>query len=112
VSAPVPAYVRKATLVRVLDADTAIFALDHGRFPDAKAVTEAPIRVRGLTCPELSEPGGREAALEAKRILSGAGQIVVQTYRGSFARTVGDVWVDGVSFAELMALRGHATPGT
>jgi endonuclease YncB( thermonuclease family) len=106
---PVPAYVRKATLVRVVDGDTAVFALDHGRFPDAKAVTEAPIRVRGLLCPELAEPGGREAAIAAEELLAGASSIVVQTYRGSFGRTVGDVWMDGALFADVMVELGHGS---
>lgn len=106
---PVPAYVRNARFVKAHDGDTATFALDHGTYPTSRAVTECDIRVRGLYCPELSEPGGAEAAEHARTLLEQASRITVQTYKGSFARTVADVWTDGVLFADLMVAAGHGS---
>lgn len=106
---PVPAYVRNATFVSNHDGDTLVLALDHGKFPTSRAVTECDIRVKGLYCPELSEPGGTEAAEHARALLEAASRITVQTYKGSFARTVADVWVDGQLFAETMVAAGHGT---
>lgn len=109
---PTPAYVRNATFVSNHDGDTVTLALDHGRYPDSKALTEAVLRIRGLYCPELSETGGHEATVYAHDLLANAGRITAQTYKGSFARTVADVWVDGALFSELMiaAQHGTATP--
>jgi endonuclease YncB( thermonuclease family) len=107
---PVPAYVRKAEFISAHDGDTVTLRLDHGRFPSVRSVDEVPIRVRNLYCPELSEEGGPEARDFAHEILSGAQRITVQTYKGSFARTVADIWVDGQLYAELAVAAGHGAP--
>lgn len=104
---PIPAYVRKATFVSNHDGDTVTLALDHGRFPTSRAVTEAELRIKDLFCPELSEAGGAEAAEFTRNTLASAQRIVVQTYKGSFARTVADVWVDGESLADRVVAAGH-----
>lgn len=106
---PVPAYVRKATFIEAHDGDTATFALDHGAYPSSRAVTEAVIRVKDLYCPELSQAGGAEAGEFTRGILARAARITVQTYKGSFARTVGDVWVDGRLLADVVIEAGHGT---
>ncbi len=106
---PVPAYVSKATFVSNHDGDTVTLALDHGRYPTSKAITEAELRIRGLYCPELSQPGGHEAAEYVRAVLTGTQRIVVQTYKGSFARTVADVWVDGKLLSDLVIEAGHGT---
>jgi endonuclease YncB( thermonuclease family) len=106
---PTPAYVRNAVFVSNHDGDTVTLALDHGRFPTSKSVTECEIRVKDLYCPELSEPGGGEAADFARTLLTAAKRITVQTYKGSFARTVADVWVDGLPFAAAMISAGHGS---
>lgn len=106
-SAPTPAYVRHATYLDNHDGDTVTLALDHGKYPTSKAVTEAELRIRGLWCPELSEPGGIEAATHLRSLMVGAAWITCQTYKGSFGRTIADVWVDGRPLAELMIAAGH-----
>jgi endonuclease YncB( thermonuclease family) len=106
---PVPAYVFLAEYVSNHDGDTVTLRLDHGRFPTSKAVTEAELRIRGLYCPELSEPGGAEARDFTRETLRVAQRLVVQTYRGSFARTVADIWVDGVPLTDLVIAAGHGS---
>lgn len=106
---PVPSYVRKAQYLGLHDADTIWLALDHGRFPTSRSVTEAELRIRNLWCPELDKPGGPEAAAFVHDVLTRAERIVAQTYRASFARTVADVWVDGRSLADLVIAAGHGT---
>ena len=103
---PTPAYVRRATFIGNHDGDTVVLALDHGKFPTSKTVTECDIRVKGLYCPELSEPGGAEAAEFTRGLLAGAQRITVQTYKGSFARTVADVWVDGRLLTDVVVEAG------
>lgn len=104
---PIPAYVRLATFVWNHDGDTVTLALDHGRYPTSKSITEVDLRIRNLWCPELSEAGGAEAAAFVRATMLAAKRIVAQTYKGSFARTVADVWVDGQSLAELVVAAGH-----
>lgn len=106
---PVPSYVFKGTFVAAHDGDTVTIALDHGRYPASKTITEADLRVRGLYCPELRDDGGPEAAEFTRQTLMAAQRIVVQTYRGSFERTVADIWVDGQSFADVVINAGHGT---
>ena len=108
-TAPIPSYTFKAELVSVHDGDTQTYRLDHGRFPSAKSCTEVPIRVRGLFCPELSAPGGIEARTFVSVVLVGVKSIIVQTYKGSFERTVGDVWIDGRLLADVVIAAGHGT---
>jgi endonuclease YncB( thermonuclease family) len=103
---PIPGYVFKAEYISNYDGDTLLLRLDHGKFPTSKACTECDIRVKDLWCPELSEPGGIEAREVAAQMLKAAERIVVQTYKGSFARTVADVWVDDQLFGERMAALG------
>lgn len=108
---PTPAYVFKATYLENHDGDNVLLALDHGKFPKSKAVTEAELRIKGLFCPELKESGGPEALAYARLLWTSARRIVAQTYKGSFERTVADVWIDGVLFADAMILAGHGRPG-
>jgi endonuclease YncB( thermonuclease family) len=107
---PEPAYVFRAEFISNHDGDTVTLRLDHGKFPDSKACTEAVLRVKGLFCPELSQKGGPEARDAAHDLLSTATRIVAATYKGTFARTVADIWIDGMSFAELMIAAGHGSP--
>jgi|tagenome__1003787_1003787.scaffolds.fasta_scaffold17192493_2 endonuclease YncB( thermonuclease family) len=116
--APKPCYVRRAELVEVHDGDTQIYRLDHGRFPKVRSCDEVPIRVRNLYCAELRTAAGLEARMGAIELLTGAQEIVVETFRsksgmsfmGSMERTVGDVWIDGKLFAERMVELGFGTP--
>lgn len=107
---PIPAYVRLAKFVANHDGDTVTLALDHGKYPTSKSVTEAELRIRNLWCPELSEPGGVEAAEFTRATLAAATRIVAQTYKASFGRTVADVWVDGFELAGLVIAAGHGKP--
>lgn len=107
ISEPTPAYVRLAKYVSNHDGDTVTLALDHGKFPTSKTVTEAELRLKGVFSPELSEPGGKEAAEFTRTVLLSAARIVAQTYKGSFARTIADVWVDGQLLADVIIEAGH-----
>lgn len=106
---PIPAYVYKAQFAGLHDADTIWLALDHGKFPTSRSVTEAELRIRNLWCPELDKPGGIEAAQFVADLLINASRIVAQTYKASFARTMADVWVDGAPLADLVIAAGHGS---
>lgn len=103
---PIPQYVFKAKYLENHDGDNATLALDHGKFPKSKSVTEAELRIKGLFCPELDEPGGFEARDFVGEVLFNAKRITVQTYKGSFERTISDVWVDGELLSDLVVDRG------
>ncbi len=110
-SAPIPSYVRRATFVDPVDGDSFWLRLDHGRFPSTRSEDTIHVRVKDLWCPELNEPDGPEAAKFTTDTLAGAQRIIAQTYKGSFARTVADVWVDDVLLAHrvIAAKLGSAT---
>ena len=117
-SAPEPCYVRKAQFVAPVDGDSFYVRLDHGSFPNTRSEDTIEVRVLDLWCPELDEPGGPEAADFTTSVMRQAAKIVVQTFRtkgdkgkGSFARTIGDVWVDDERLADVVvgAHHGHRT---
>jgi endonuclease YncB( thermonuclease family) len=108
--APIPAYVFKAELIDVHDGDTHTYRLDFGRFPATRITAEVPVRVHGLYCAELRQEGGAAARAFAHSLLTSGPPITVRTYKASFARTVGDVWVGGELFADLMRAAGHHRP--
>jgi micrococcal nuclease len=103
-----PCYRYRATVDRVIDGDTYILRLDLG-FRTSAALT---IRVRGYDAPEIvgaDRARGIAAKIAAGNFLGGAKTIVVESYKDaqSFARWIGDVYVDGHSIAELLIEAGH-----
>lgn len=106
---PIPAYAFKAKYLGNHDGDNVWLALDHGKFPTSRAVTECEIRLKDVYCPELNKPGGVEARDFVAATLFDAGRITAQTYKPSFARTMADVWVDGRLLSELIIEAGHGT---
>jgi endonuclease YncB( thermonuclease family) len=92
-------YVRKAEVVRILDADTLELRVDLGY----RVYSRVLVRVRGYNAAELPTVEGWAALNKATRILE-SGQITVKSYKDhmSFARWICDLWIDGQSFAELM----------
>lgn len=87
----------------VHDGDTVRLLLDcgveTGAFPW--------IRIAGVNCPELGTPGGAEATDFTRGLLLGAHAISVSVHGRSFARWVGQVFVDGADIAGLIITAGH-----
>ena len=102
-----PAYrYRVSSIVRVIDGDTLICDLDLG----FKVHAHLPIRVRGINCPELPSMAGWAAKQATETLLAAAQTILLESYKDqqTFARWVADVYVDGVSLADLLRELGHA----
>lgn len=93
-------FVRKASVVRVIDGDTYEMRIDLGYRVEGRFL----IRVRNLNTPEMNTPEGREARLKAQGILEAATDILVVSYKDaqSFARWIADVYVNGRSMVEWM----------
>ena len=104
-----PAYRYAATLVRVIDGDTAILRIDVG----FHASIEAHVRLLGWNCPERRDPLGPAATAATEQILRGAGQIIVETQKDkqTLGRWLGRVFVDGRDIGELLEQRGLASRG-
>jgi endonuclease YncB( thermonuclease family) len=103
-----PCYRYHATVDRVIDGDTYLLRLDLG----FRASVTIPVRVRGYNAPEMTgvdRARGTLARATAVLFLSNAKVIVVETYKDtqSFSRWIGDVYVDGVSIAQLLTDAGH-----
>lgn len=105
-TAPVPAYAYKATLERMVDADTYWLVCDFGTLSGARVTLPVYIRLHGFDAIERSDPRSPEAVAFAQHLLT-TSQVVVQTYKQpSFARTVADVWCDGTHLGELLRAAG------
>jgi endonuclease YncB( thermonuclease family) len=99
-------YIRRISETkRVHDGDTFLFEIDQG-MGDKR---EAWIRLKDIDIVELHEEYGEEARSHAEWLLTSAQVVIIQTFktRGgedktSFIRYIADVYVDGVSIADLM----------
>ena len=103
-----PAYRYRASLVRVVDADTLVLSVDLG----FRVHLQVPVRLRGWDAPELRTPEGRAAADFVRKVCERGEHLLVETFRDqrSFARWVGDVYVDGRRLTDLLAAAGHGRP--
>lgn len=109
---PIVDYAYHAKLLEVHDGDTYKMRFDLGF-----GITSTHwLRLRGAWSPELSEPGGAEAAAWVSLRLITAHQIIVRTQKTrtgtdvrSFVRYIADIWVDSESLADQLVAKGHAT---
>ena len=65
------------------------------------------IRLRGYNAPELSEPGGVEAAQRLAQLLKEGPIRLVPHGQDVYARTVADVFVNEQNVAEIMVAEGY-----
>lgn len=95
-------YRYKAQVVRVIDGDTMEFDVDLGFY----ITNRIRLRVKDYNAPEIrgeEREEGLKAKAKAEQILIGFSFIEVVTYKDrSFDRWVGDIYVDGKDFKELM----------
>jgi len=84
--------------VRTVDGDTIRYGTDR-------------IRIRGYNAPELSEPGGRDAALRLEQLMQEGTIDIVPHGRDVYGRTLADVFVNGQNVAEVMTGEGYGWRG-
>ncbi|OYT24708.1 MAG: hypothetical protein CCU27_02745, partial [Nitrospira sp. UW-LDO-02] len=84
--------------VRTVDGDTIRYGTDR-------------IRIRGYNAPELSEAGGREAALRLEQLMQEGTINIVPHGRDVYGRTLADVFVNGQNVAEVMTGEGFGRRG-
>ena len=95
----------KPIIVGVHDGDTCRLALDQG----LETAWFPWLRVKGLFCPELAEPGGHEAREFTAQTLAAARDIRVTVFGRSFARWVSLIEVDNIDLAGIVIAAGHGT---
>ncbi len=83
--------------IRVVDGDTFRYGFQR-------------IRIRGIDTPELSEPGGLDAAKRLEALLTQGSVRMIPRGKDVYDRLVADVFVDGQNVAELLAREGYAKP--
>ncbi len=105
VTNPTPRYLYRASLIRVIDADTYVLDIDLG----FGVHQHATVRLQGVNCPELDQPGGRLAFEAAARLIPRGAPLIVETIKTraggdvrTFARWVADVWNGQGSVAEQL----------
>lgn len=84
--------------VRTVDGDTIRYGTDR-------------IRIRGYNAPELSEPGGREAALRLGQLMQQGAIDIVPHGHDVYGRTLADVYVNGQNVADVMMGEGFGRRG-
>jgi hypothetical protein len=84
--------------VRTVDGDTIRYGTDR-------------IRIRGYNAPELSEPGGWDAAFRLERLLQEGTINIVPHGHDVYGRTLADVFVNGQNVAEVMREEGFGRRG-
>lgn len=101
-------------IVSVYDADT--FRADIDSWP-AIVGSNMPVRVNGVDAPEIRGkcPSEKLAAKAARDFTSGkllSARLVElrNIERGKYFRLLADVYVDGLSLADLLISAGHARP--
>ncbi len=83
--------------IRVVDGDTFRYGFQR-------------IRIRGIDAPELSEPGGLNAAKRLEALLTQGSVHMIPRGKDVYDRLVADVFIDGQNVAELLAREGYAKP--
>lgn len=103
-----PAYRYRATLERVVDADTFLLNVDLGFHTSVRV----PIRLRGWNAPERHTSEGKRAIKFVQNLLDKHQDLIVETYRDrqTFARWVAGIWVDGEPLGRQLEEAGHAQP--
>ena len=84
--------------VRTVDGDTIRYGTDR-------------IRIRGYNAPELSEPGGREAALRLEQLMQAGTINIIPHGHDVYGRTLADVFVNGQNVADVMTMEGFGRRG-
>ncbi len=84
--------------VRTVDGDTIRYGTDR-------------IRIRGYNAPELSEPGGREAAMRLEQLMQDGTIKIIPHGRDVYGRTLADVFVNGQNVADVMTRAGFGRRG-
>lgn len=89
----------------VRDGDTIRLLLDAG----CETGLWPWLRLDGVNCPELRDPGGAEAAAFTRHTLAAATRIRATLSGRSFARWVAVVSCDGVDLSQMVIDAGHGT---
>lgn len=84
--------------VRTVDGDTIRYGTDR-------------IRIRGYNAPELSEPGGREAAMRLEHLMQDGTINIIPHGHDVYGRTLADVFVNGQNVADVMTRAGFGRRG-
>lgn len=96
----------KATLIRLIDADTAEFNIQLGFYINFKA----KIRLIGINAPEKNTPEGRAALEWLRSTLPEGHEVVIDVYKApeKYGRWMGIVIYNGVNINQELVKSGHA----
>lgn len=101
---PDDAFVRRASLVDVIDGDTVRLAIAHSRRP-VELVSIQKVRLKGVRSFELKTPEGQAARLHLIGLLDRREKLTVAlSARWTADRQEGVLWCDGVNLNEAMKL--------
>lgn len=109
------AYTYRATVLRVIDADTFVTRVDLG----FRVSIELPLRLAGVDSPEMSTPEGRQArAFLAAYLAPLPFPVVTRTKKplssslDNFGRYLADVFIGNLDLAAYLVANGQAKAWT
>ena len=83
----------------------------HVRDGDTIVVTDVPVRLEGLHCPELKAPGGQAAKQLMQAVVDSGPAITCQLSGAkSYDREIGYCQASGVDLGIIMIQSGHCQP--
>lgn len=100
-------YWYQAEVLSIHDGDTMTLKIDMGR----RIYVIDSIRLLGINCPELSQPGGKEARDCVRALCPAAAQVRIRTMKNKndkYGRWLGIVYLDGLCLNEAILAAGHA----
>lgn len=100
-------YTYRATVLRIVDADTIDFSVDLG----FRASLVIRTRVVGINAPEMRTPQGKAAREAVLAWLPVGTQVTIQTHKDpqdKYGRWLADVQHDGTTLSQWLLAGGHA----
>lgn len=104
-------YWYQAEVVSTHDGDTMTLRIDMGR----RVYAIDSIRLLGINCPELSQPGGKEARDYLRNLCPDGSNVRVRTLKNKndkYGRWLGIVYLDGLCLNDALLAAGHAVETT
>ena len=104
-----PQYTYRATVLRIIDADTLHLKVDAGFYISL----EIRVRLSGIDAPELSTPEGKRARDYVKSVAPPGSDVVIETAKDptdKYGRWLARLFIGNVAVNDDLIKRGLAKP--
>ncbi|MBA3483142.1 MAG: thermonuclease family protein [Pirellulales bacterium] len=103
-------YEYRATVARIVDADTVVLSIDLG----FHAHIVQTVRISGIDAPERFTEAGKAAIASLRELLPAGVKVTTRTEKAAatekYGRYLAEIWKGGISIGAEMIAGGHAVP--